>query len=904
MKPHYLTPLLSPQAVAVIGASDKTGSIGQVVFTNLLAGGFKGKLYPVNLNHRVVAGMPAVSSVRAIDGPVDLAVVTTAVRTWPGVMKDCGKKGVKAILLSKEFADADPLQQEVMSESLSIARHYGMRVLGPNMMGLMRPVIGFNASNHAGKVKGGNLALVSHSSALCSAMLDWAEAKSIGFSSVISMGDSADLDFGEILDYLVADSSTRGILLHIHHIHDARRFMSALRAAARTKPVVVIKSGREELPLSGLTASSHLTASEDVFDAALIRAGVLRVNSIAQVFTAARVLAANFRVQGNRLAIVTNGIGPGILAADSARAQKVGLATLSDSTVSLFNEVLPSNWSKGNPVDIIGDASPARFRTVVKTLLDDPNVDGVLVIFTPQVGTDHLNTAELMSTLQKDSTKPLLLSWLGDAKVAASRELFTKNQMAHFRAPEFAVEVFRGLAAFHRNQQILLQTPEPLSPQQVSPNVAAARRILRLALEEDRLVLSEQESKAVLAAFNIPVNEARLANSPAEAAEHAEALGYPVVLKIDSPDIFYKSDVGGVELNLKSEAAVRAMFDSIMSRTRAARPDARIHGILVQPMIRPRYGRELMVGVSHDEAFGPIITFGMGGVAAEVMDDTSLALPPLNDYLATGMIEQTRVSKILGAFKNMPPVDMDALKTVLLRVSEMVCELPELYEMDVNPLIADENGVIALDARVVVRKAKRARRYSHMSVMPYPGDKIHSAKLNDGTVVIIRPMRPEDADMQQEFVRNLSEESRYNRYMSSIKQLSQPLLVRFTQLDYDREMALVMVRSVGGREEQLAVARYFTEVDNETCEFALVVADNWQGRGIGSIMMNALFDAAEEQGLKTMFGEVLASNKGMLKLMQRLGFVLSPHPEDSGLTLCTRPLGRPASEMANSTASA
>lgn len=889
MKPHYLTPLLSPKHIAVIGASETPGSVGQAVFTNLMAGGFKGKLYPVNLNHRVVGGMAAVSSVRSIEGPVDLAVVTTAVRSWPGIMKDCGKKGVKAVLLAKEFADADPLSSEVMQEAVSIARHYGIRVLGPNMLGLMRPVIGLNASNYSGRVRSGNLALVSHSSALCAAMLDWADAKGIGFTSVISMGDSVDLDFGEILDYLVVDPQTQGILLHVHHLHDARRFMSALRMAARTKPVVVIKSRRDDAPLTGVTHSSHLVASEDVYDIALERAGVLRVNTIAQLFTAARVLAANYRVQGGRLAIVTNGIGPGILAADSARANHVELATLSEDTIKLLNDVLPVNWSRRNPVDIIGDASPARYRTAVKACLDDPGVDGVLTILTPQIGTDHFATAQLMVGLQKEIHKPLFLCWLGDTKVAESRALFVQNRIVHFHAPEFAVEVFRALATFHRNQQLLMQTPGPLEyVAQVPTHPNRARRIIQEALAEGRTVLSEQQSKAVLAAFNIPVNEARLAHDSDEAVAHAQALGYPVVLKIDSLDIIYKSDVGGVELNLRTEAAVRAMFDAILQRARLNRPDAVINGILVQPMTRPRYGRELMIGVTHDESFGPVVTFGMGGIAVEVLDDTSLALPPLNDYLVRQMIARTRVSKILGAFKNMPPIDMMALTQVLLRVSEMVCELPELYEMDVNPLIADENGVIALDARVVVRKAKRARRYSHMSVMPYPSDRVHSAKLNDGTIVTIRPMRPEDAEMQQTFVRGLSEESRYNRYMSSIKQLSQQLLVRFTQLDYDRELAFVMMREVEGREvEQLAVSRYFTESDNETCEFALVVGDAWQGRGIGPIMMQAIFSAAHEQGLKSMYGEVLASNKGMLKLMHKLGFKIEPHPEDRALTLCT-----------------
>lgn len=891
MKPHYLTPLLAPRNVAVVGASDTPGSIGQAVFSNLLAGNFQGKLFPVNLNHKVVAGLDAVASVRQIDGAVDLAVVTTALRALPNILKDCGKKGVKAVLLAKEFAEQEQLEREILNESTSIARHYGIRVLGPNVLGLMRPVAGFNASNYNGRVRPGNLALVSQSSALCTAMLDWADGKNIGFSSVVSMGWGLDVDFGEILDYLVADNFTQGILLHVHHIHDARRFMSALRAAARTKPVVVIKSGRYEDDAVGLTHSSRLVRRSDVFDAALARAGVLRVDSIAQLFTAAKVLAANFRLQGRRLAIVTNGIGPGVLAADSACRNGVELARLSDATLARLDEALPRHWSHGNPVDIIGDASPARFRTAVKACLDDPGVDGVLVIFTPQAGTDHLTTAQLMVGLQRDASKPLFLSWLGDTKVAESRELFTRAKCAHFRAPEFAVEVFRNLSDYHHNQQLLLQTPGPLEGKRAEPDYAGARALIAGAIAEGREILSERESKAVLAAFGIPVNAAHLAHNADEAAWLAADIGYPVVLKIDSPDVIYKSDVGGVELNIANEATLREAFAAIVARTRRARPDARIDGVSVQRMRKRRFARELMVGVSHDPSFGPVITFGAGGIAVEVMHDRALALPPLNGYLVDSMIGSTRIGQILGPFKNLPPVDVDALEDALLRVSDMVCELPELREMDINPLVADEEGVIALDARIIVQKPSGdAGRYRHMAIMPYPSRMVRPTTLKDGSAALIRPIRPEDADMQQAFVRDLSDESRYNRYMSSIKQLSQNMLVRFTQLDYDREMALAMVRDGDQGEEMLAVARYITDPDMESCEFALEVADRWQGKGIGVTLMNALFDAAREQGLSQMRGEVLAGNKGMLRLMHKLGFSVSPHPEDKSLTLVVRTL--------------
>ena len=890
MKPHYLTPLFSPRNVAVIGASDTPGSVGQAVFANLLAGNFQGKLYPVNLQHRIVGGIAATQSVRQIEGPVDLAVITVALRSLPSIVKECGKKGVKAILLAKDFSDSEDVERVAMDEARSIAKHYGIRILGPNVLGLMRPVAGFNASNYNSRVKAGNLALVSQSSALCTAMLDWADSKGIGFSSVVSVGEALDVEFGEILDYLIADNFTQGILLHVHHVHDARRFMSALRAAARTKPVVVVKSGRYEDDVIGVTHSSNMVDSGDVFDVALSRAGVLRVATIAQLFTAAKVLAANYRVHGKRLAIVTNGIGPGVLAADSAYMYGVELAKLSPESMSLLNESLPRNWSGSNPVDIIGDASPVRFRTAVKVCLDDPNVDGVLVIFTPQAGTDHLTTAQLMVGLQRETSKPLFLSWLGDAKVSESRELFSKSKCAHFRAPEFAIEVFRNLSSYHQNQQLLLQTPGPLEGERLVPDVQLARKVIAEARAEGRSILSERESKAVLAAFNIPVNPTRLAASENDAVAYAKEIGYPVVLKIDSPDVIYKSDVGGVELNISNEATLRDAYRGILSRTLQALPEARITGISVQPMRKRRFARELMVGVTHDVSFGPVITFGAGGIAVEVMQDRALSLPPVNQYLVERMIDSTRIGKILGPFKNMPSIDMGALENIVLHVSELVCELPEVREMDINPLMADESGVVALDARIIIQPMPVTKPYGHMAIMPYPSHIVHCAMLKDGTTVMIRPVRPEDAQMQQEFVRNLSEESRYNRYMSSIKQLSQSMLVRFTQLDYDREMALAMVWPTAEGEEQLAVARYITDPDNESCEFALEVADSWQGKGIGVILMQALFDAAKEQGLKTMVGEVLASNKGMLKLMARLGFVVVTHPEDRALTIVTKAL--------------
>ncbi len=886
MKPHYLNDLFSPKHIAVIGASDKPQSIGQEVFAHLLAGQFKGKLTPVNLRHNLVGGITAVNHVGQIAEPVDVAVVLTPAASLAGILRECHKSKIKYIVLVKSNEEQSAADADHLSKAVQLAKKLGLRLLGPSVLGLIRPVVGLNASTYGSEILPGNLALVSQSSALCTAMLDWAGNRGIGFSTVLSLGDqTSDIHFGEILDFLTHDRATEAILLHIHHVSNGRQFMSALRAAARLKPVVVIKSGRDEDQVTGLSIASELLDSTDVFNSALARAGVLRVHSISQMFTAVKVLAANYRATGNRLAIVCNGIGLGVLAADTAHDLQVPLAVLTESTINALNEALPANWSHANPVDVLGDAGPLRFRTAVKLCLDDEQVDGVLVIFTPQVGTDHLTTAQMMVQLQRESSKPLMLSWLGDAKVKESRDLFTRSRCVQFNAPEYAVEVFRSLGRYHKNQELLMQTPRPLAGQWQEANFDAAHKLLAKARRQKLKVLPEHLSKELLNIFHILANRTELAQSEDEACAVAAQMGYPVVLKIDSPDIFHKSDIGGVRLNLHDEPALREAYQQIMERAQVMAPQALIHGVTVQPMLQQRHAREVMVSVAHDPVFGPVITFGAGGLAATVQQDTASALPPLNDFLIQDMIARTKAAQTFGLFKNMQPIDTEALKNVLLRVSEMVSELPEIMELEINPLLVSPQGAIALDARVVLSpKVEKADRYGHMAIMPYPHYLETHHTLKDGSAVLVRPSRPEDADMVQAFVRNLSDESRYNRFMSSIKELSQSVLVRFTQLDYDREMALVMVKArADGTEETLGIARYVTDPDMEVCEFATSVADEWQGHGIGTILMNLLFDAARQQGLKLMRGEILTSNAGMHKLMKKLGFSIRKDPDDNSI---------------------
>ncbi|MDO8893221.1 MAG: bifunctional acetate--CoA ligase family protein/GNAT family N-acetyltransferase [Sulfurimicrobium sp.] len=885
MGQHYLNPLFAPKSVAVFGASERVDAIGQIVFQNMIDSGYQGGLYPINPKSPEIQGRKAYASIADIGQPVELAVIATPPQTVPDIIEACGKHGVKAaVIITAGFGETGPQGQALEKAVLDNARLYDIRLIGPNCLGVMRPSIGLNATFNKGGANTGNLAFISQSGALCTAILDWAQSNDVGFSSVVSMGSSADVDFGEILDYLVSDAKTQSILLYIEGIRNARSFMSAIRAAARIKPVILVKVGRHAAgSKAAMSHTASLVGSDDVFDAAVSRAGVVRVQTITQLFAAAKAMASGFRPIGNRLAIVTNGGGPGVMATDRASDLGLTIATLSDATIEKLNQVLPPNWPHGNPVDIIGDAQADRYHHAVKACLEDANVDGVLAILTPQAMTKPLDAANAVIELANQYSKPLLACWMGDSQVAEARAAFTAARKPSFRTPEPAVEVFSYLSDYYRNQKLLMQMPGPLS-HHLEPDVEGARMVIDGALLERRKVLNEMESKALLSAFHIPVAKTMIARSPNEALLIAEQLGFPVAMKVNSRDITHKTDAGGVLLNLGNAQAVRTAYHEIMGNVQRNRPNAHMDGISIEPMIVKPNGRELMVGVTNDPVFGPVITFGAGGTMVEIMGDRSVTLPPLNTFLVKDLIQGTHVAKMLGAFRHMPPADMAALESVLLRVSEMVCELPLLMEMDINPLIVDEHGALAADARVVVEyRQPSADRYAHMAIYPYPTHLVSHWQLADGTNIVIRPIRPEDAELEQKFVHDLSEESRYFRFMRSVQELSPEMLSRFTQIDYSREMALIAVTQVHGSELELGVCRFAINPDGESCEFALVVADAMRGKGLGQKLMTALMDAARSKGLKTIEGEVLTNNRSMLKLMSRLGFSIETSPEDESI---------------------
>jgi len=882
MSAHYLSLLFSPRSVAVVGASSRTDSVGGVVFRNMLESGYQGKLYAVNPNHAEIQGVTAYAGIESIPEPVDLAVIITRAATVPDIIESCGKRGVRfALVLSAGFRETGPQGAALEQAVVENARRYGMRLIGPNCLGILCPASGLNVTFSNGGAKAGGLALISQSGAFCTAIMDWAKPNGVGFSSIISMGSAAGMDFGEILDYLASDPHTDSILLYIEGIQHVRSFMSALRATARIKPVFIVKAGRHAA--GSKAAFSHtgaLVGADDVFDAALQRAGVVRVDTIVQLFSAAQALSTHFRPSGNRLAIVTNGGGPGVMAADRAADLGVTLAALSSETLAQLDALLPATWSRGNPLDIIGDATAERYRHAVAHCLQDDGVDGVLVILTPQAMTQPLEVAQTVIELAAQFDKPLIACWMGEVQVAACRQAFNQAKIPNFRTPEPAVEVFSFISAYYQNQKLLLQTPGPIADHCVADE-EGARLLIEGALAEHRKVLSEIESKAILAAFRIPIAKAVVVRSPTEALLIAEEFGFPVAMKINSPDITHKSDAGGIRLNLGNAQAVRSAYHDIIQAVQKKNPGARIDGIIVEPMIVKPNGRELMVGVTTDAVFGPVITFGAGGVLVEVLGDRAVAMPPLNGFLVKDMIQRTRIARLLDAFRHMPPVDRAALESVLLRVSEMVCALPWIKEMDINPLIVDEHGVCAVDARIAVDYLQpSADRYAHMAIHPYPAHLITHWQLPDGTNLTIRPIRPEDAGIEQAFVRGLSAEAKYFRFMDALQELSQGMLVRFTQIDYDREMALIAVLEQDGQEQELGVCRYVASADGQSCEFALVVADEWQNKGIGNKLMNCLFDAARAKGIKVMEGEVLAANRSMLELVRRLGFAVSASQED------------------------
>jgi len=894
MDKHYLTPLFAPQSIVVFGGQ-QDGDLGRTSLGDILRQALQAQRYAGTVQYVDVHTSGTLADLA--QAHADLALIALPPQDVAAALEVAGRMACRSALVISSGIDADHA-----TELKRIAKREGMHLLGPNSLGFQRPQARLNASAAGTLAKAGSLALVSQSGALTSSMLDWASQNGVGFSAVVSLGANTSVDIAQVLDYLANDAQTQSIVVYLEGIGSARRFMSALRAAASAKPVVVLKAGRK--PAGNQAAHTHSGAtvgSDEVFDAALRRAGAVRVRSFVGLFSAAKCLASRYRPVGKRLAIVTNGGGPGVLAADWVNELSLELGKLSAASVAALKPTLTSAASLTDLIDLSEDASPEHFRAAIAAAGNDVQIDGVLAIYSPKPGADASAVASVLAALRPAFGKPLLACWMGDSSVGAARSVLSEAAIPNFRTPEAAVGAFGNIATFCQNQRLLQQTPPPLSALS-KPDIEGARLIIDSVLAERRRVLTEMESKTLLSAFHIPVTQTLLARSAHEAMMIATQLGFPVALKIDSVDVSHKSDVQGVALNIMTGASARDTYNDMVERVTRLMPTAHINGVTVQKMAHAQRGREVSIGVVTDDPFGPVIVFGAGGVMIELINDRAMELPPLNQFLARHLIERSRVAETLAEWRGATAVDMGALEQVLLRVSEMVCALPQLREMDINPIIVDESGAVAVDARIVVDNLLQIANgvaHSHLAILPYPTRYEQLWPLRGGVSCVVRAIHPDDAQMLQRLVQQLSPESRFFRFASNAHELSPSMLARFTLIDYDREMALVAVvkersETASGEivetERIVGVSRYITNPDQSSCEFALLVADDFKGKGLGSRLMESIMDVARDKGLADIEGLVLAKNSDMLDLMKSLGFSSKRYAEDPDFNLVSHVL--------------
>jgi len=876
---HYL---FAPKSVALIGASVCPGSMGTTLLDNLLGGGYKGKLYAVNPKYEQVGELPCYDSVADLPEAPELAVICTPPATVPQLVRQLGEKGTRAaVVLSSGMAKSrDARGRSLRQATLDAAHPYLLRLLGPNSAGLLAPGLGLNASvAHSGALPG-RIAFVSQSGSLMTGVLDWARTRGIGFSHFISLGDSSDVDLGDVLDYLASDGHAGAILLYVDQLRYARKFMSAARAAARSKPVLVLKSRAGEDGVRAVASESGALASEDdVFDAAVRRAGMLRVYTTEQLFAAVETLAYARPLHGERLAIVSNGAGPGVLARDALRYGSGTAATLSPESVALLDGLLPAGPG-ANPVNLGGGAPPERYAAALEILLKDPQVDAVLVVHSPTATVDSREVANAIAPLARAASRPILSCWLGGASVLEARTIAANARMPTFRTPEDGVAGFLQLVHYRRNQNLLMEVP-PSMVGHMAPDRSAARALVREAIANKRLLLSDPETKAILRAYGLSLVETRAAADIDAAVAAARAIGYPVAVKILTPDVMHKSDFGGVTLDLDSDEAVRASAQRMGKRLGELFPKARFDGFSVQAMCRRAHGHELIVGAATDPVFGPVLVFGQGGVAVEVTDDHSVGLPPLNLVLARDLVDRTRVARLLAGYRNRPPANLDAILAVLIQVSRLVSDIPEIVELDINPLLADSRGATVLDARMRLALADRSgSTLDRLAIRPYPRELEETIDW-DGAPLLLRPIRPEDGPAHLAFFDALTPDDIRYRMFVRIRELQPSQLARFTQIDYDREMAFIATRkNADGVNETLAVARVVADPDNTSAEFAVTVRSDLKGMGLGGIMMKKLIGYCRARGTGEIVGEALPQNSRIVAMVKKLGFEVTIDGEE------------------------
>jgi acetyltransferase len=881
-----LDKIFKPKRIAVIGASNQIGSVGYTLLNNLIGIGFKGFVYPINPFSPSIQGITAYPNLKRIPWQVDLAIIATPAHIVPQIVKECGESGIKGVIIvSSGFSESGSKGKALEKELLKIKRDYNLRIIGPNCIGVMRPNINLNASFAKKMARKGQIAFVSQSGALCASVLDWAALANVGFSYFVSIGDMIDVDWGDLIDYFGIDPETRSIILFIEAIKNSRKFMSAARRFARTKPILVVKTGKSREGTKA--AASHtgaITGEDKIYDAFFKRAGVIRVGEIADLFNCSELLSMQPLTKGPNLAIITNAGGPGVMATDTLISKGGKLASLSDNTILNLDKILPYYWSRGNPIDICEDATVDRFNQVLDICFNDPQTDGYLVIYTPIGAADPTETAEILIEISNKTDKPILTSWLGEEDVHLARTILRKNRIPTFSTPEQAVAAFIYMYQYTNNLELLFETPEELTIN-FSIKKENLQRIIDEATNEGREYLTEIESKKFLKAYGIPTTQTHIAKTPNEAIRLASKIGYPVAMKILSPDISHKTDVNGVVLNVSSDSEVKRNFNRLMRHFQKVIPKSRLEGITIQRMIFGNY--ELMIGAKKDPLFGTIITFGMGGIFVELIKDVSIGFPPLNQILAKRMIEQTQVFKIISeGFRGNPPITLRFLEEVLVKFSNLIIDFPQVKTVDINPILVNKNSVTALDTRIILdihEKSASAKPYNHFIIRPYPIKYSTIHKLRDGSEVLFRPIRSEDEQLVVQLFKTFSEETIRFRFFQAIKEINHEVLSMYCNIDYDREMTIVTEITEKGKKQIIGMVRLIVEPDCESGEVAVVVGDPWQNRGIGSQLFRYIVRISKDMGLKRIFGEILSENTKMIHICCKNGFTIEPIDKETCL---------------------
>jgi len=872
--------IFKPRSVAVVGASSTEGSVGHSVYRNLILGGFTGSVFPVNHKHRTVLNEPAYRKVSDIPKPVDLAVVVAPILSVPSVIDDCVKAGVGgAVIISAGGRETGKDGLALEHSILEQARKGGIRLVGPNCLGIYSAECSLNAHFASHISTSGSMAFISQSGAICTSVLDLAVKERIGFRYFVSLGSMVDVEFGDMIDYLGADPEVSSIMMYVENLSRFRNFMSAARAVSRIKPIIVLKAGRTRAGARAASSHTGAMAGEDaVYDAAFKRAGVIRVHTFEELFDCAELLAKKPRISREGLAVITNAGGMGVMAVDAMSDYAIDPVALSPQTLSALDQILPAHWSKANPVDVLGDATAERYRKAVEICMAAPEVKALLLMLSPVAMTRPSDIAEAIIDAVKGKDFPVFTAFIGGFDVEIARELFNQAGIPTFDTPERAIRAFNNLHIYSKNLELLQEIP-PVLDVKLDFRKKEVEKILGQQVGTDSVMLTEKESKHILSLYGIPVNPLESAAYEEEAVQKAEAMGYPLVMKVDSRDITHKSDIGGVILDIKDRDGVRQAYQTIMKNAATLRPDARVKGVTVQPMLA-KSTCELILGAKRDRDFGPVILFGLGGVMTEILSDTAIALPPLNRLLARRLMEETRVIRILQGYRGQKPVNLPVLEEILIRLSHLVSDFAEIDELDINPLFADDQRVMAMDARIKISQP-RARAPFHLVISPYPNQYEDRVLIKSGESLFIRPTRPEDAPLLVSLFEGLSPRTIYYRFFSPLRQLPASMLARFTQIDYDRSMALSAFLQQDGKEKMVGIARFVGDSNPKCVEFAVMIEDDWQGKGIGAELMKRLIGIARERGVKSVRGTVLAENTQMLALGKKMGFDIRP-AQDAG----------------------